>query len=278
MTSSADGDILSFLEKAMTSSTVSSYAVAAYEWVLKEPSPLTQGFPMMDIRTMFLFVFAYLSFVLFGRMIMAERKPFNLYYFAILHNFFLMVLSLYMCGEALRQAYKLNYGLFCNAYDDTPRSQGMANIVWIFYVSKAYEFIDTVIMILRKKFEQVSFLHVYHHVTIFSIWWFLAYRVPTGEVYYSVALNSFVHVVMYSYYLGTCFKIQFPWKKYITSFQMFQFVTMMCQASWDLYNDCYSREPCWVLFYYMITLLALFANFFRKSYGSKRSRGEKKTA
>jgi len=38
----------------------------------------------------------------------------------------------------------------------------MAKIIWVFYVSKIVEFIDTVIMVLKKNNRQVSFLHVYH--------------------------------------------------------------------------------------------------------------------
>jgi hypothetical protein len=56
--------------------------------------------------------------------------------------------------------------------------------------------------------------------------------------YYSVALNSFVHVVMYSYYfLASAIgkdkrkrQRYLWWGAYLTMFQMFQFVTMMLQV------------------------------------------------
>ena len=56
-------------------------------------------------------------------------------------------------------------------------------------------------MIARGNLRQVSFLHVYHHVSISLFWWAIAYCAPGGEAWYSLALNSLVHVLMYSYYL-----------------------------------------------------------------------------
>ena len=36
-------------------------------------------------------------------------------------------------------------------------------------------------MILKRNYRQVSFLHVYHHSTIFTIWWLVTYTAPGGE-------------------------------------------------------------------------------------------------
>jgi elongation of very long chain fatty acids protein 4 len=56
--------------------------------------------------------------------------------------------------------------------------------------------------------------------------------------WYSTFLNSLVHVVMYTYYftaamLGSNEKAKKKylwWGRYLTQFQMFQFVTMMAQV------------------------------------------------
>eukprot|EP00662_Eupelagonemidae_sp_cell21_P003646 gene3646-13026_t len=77
--------------------------------------------------------------------------------------------------------------------------------VYIFYLSKFWEYQDTLIMVLRKKFNQVSFLHVYHHSSIsVVVWSYLRYS-GGGDEYLAVALNSFVHVLLYSHYLATTF-------------------------------------------------------------------------
>lgn len=36
-------------------------------------------------------------------------------------------------------------------------------------------------MALKKNNHQISFLHVYHHTSIFFIWWVITYYAPGGE-------------------------------------------------------------------------------------------------
>ena len=47
----------------------------------------------------------------------------------------------------------------------------IAAALWWYYFSKLIEFLDTIFFVLRKKNNQISFLHVYHHATMFPIWW-----------------------------------------------------------------------------------------------------------
>jgi hypothetical protein len=36
-------------------------------------------------------------------------------------------------------------------------------------------------MLMKGNLNQVSFLHVYHHVSISCIWWVIAYAAPGGD-------------------------------------------------------------------------------------------------
>ena len=92
-------------------------------------------------------------------------------------------------------------------------------------------------MILKKNFRQVSFLHVYHHSSIFAVWWLVVYMAPNGDAYFSATLNSFVHVIMYGYYYLSAmgFKEVSFVKYYITKTQMTQFVLNMLQSTWNVY-------------------------------------------
>ena len=84
-----------------------------------------------------------------------------------------------MVMEAIRQAFFVDrYSLGLNGINDTKRGLGMAKIVFIFYWSKIPEFVDTFIMVLKKSDRQISFLHLYHHATIFSIWWYTTFVAP----------------------------------------------------------------------------------------------------
>lgn len=59
-----------------------------------------------------------------------------------LHNVVLIALSAYMSATAALEAWRNSYNFWGNAYSPTQR--GMARVVYIFYISKYYEFMDTV--------------------------------------------------------------------------------------------------------------------------------------
>jgi len=191
-----------------------------------------------------------------------------------MHNTFLILLSSYMCFESIRQALASNFSLFGNGIDVTEKGIPLARVLWLFYASKILEFIDTGIMVLKKNDRQITFLHLYHHTSIFFIWWVVIFFGPGGDGYFTASLNSFIHVIMYSYYLFTSLGIQVPWKSYITKSQMFQFVLMLCQATYTItFPTKYPIFLGQILFVYMLTLLALFANFSIQE--GKRHRAEK---
>lgn len=257
---------------------------------LKKGEPRVRDWPLMNPYHMAAVVTAYLIIVPVLSFIMKQRsKPVNVRLFATLHNINLTLLSLYMFVEIIRQAVTHRYSLFGNGVDHGASGYGMARILYIFYLSKILEFIDTIIMCLKQNYRQITFLHVYHHASIFVIWWCIVYFAPGGEAYFSAALNSFVHVVMYGYYLWSSYApklregqrphVLHPsfYKKYITTMQLTQFVTMFIQACYDLIvPNAYPRFCVWILFFYMMTMIALFANFFIQSYLKRGSSGKTK--
>lgn len=48
----------------------------------------------------------------------------------------------------------------------------MLNFTWWTWALKAVELLETAFFILRKKYTQVSKLHVYHHTSTFLLGWF----------------------------------------------------------------------------------------------------------
>ena len=82
----------------------------------------------------------------------------------------------------------------------------IARALWWYYISKLFEFLDTIFFILRKKNGQVSFLHVYHHATMFPIWWVGIKWVPGGQGMYAILfffLLNFIFIIFFA--LGTAF-------------------------------------------------------------------------
>lgn len=247
-----------------------------YDGLLSAGNPNSKNLPVMNPFHAVLVSIAYLVVISLGMMIMSNRKKFELTAFSMIHNLCMVLLNMYMCFEIIHQAIISNYSLFGNGADPTPKGLPMAQIIWLFYISKPIEFIDTIIMVLKKNFHQVSFLHVYHHVATFLIWWAVVYYAPGGDSYFSASQNAFIHVLMYGYYFLASLKIDAPWKRYLTQAQMFQFLLNSIQAIYVLYYP--TPYPKWlavVLLVYMITLLALFGNFYIKSI--KNPRKQKKT-
>ena len=56
----------------------------------------------------------------------------------------------------------------------------VAKVLWWYFFSKAIELMDTVLMVLRKKSTQITFLHVFHHATMLNIWWWVMTFIPGG--------------------------------------------------------------------------------------------------
>lgn len=136
------------------------------------------------------------------------------------------------------------------------------------YISKAFDYLDTVFMILRRRERQLTFLHVFHHATVLSIWGSLLHASHGGSTAgFAAMLNSFVHVVMYSHYFVTSFGIRNPFKKYITMVQLAQFAIDFVHAISILSGfGNYPKQLAAVQFVYQIFMLTLFGQFYVKSY------------
>jgi hypothetical protein len=124
---------------------------------------------------------------------------------------------------------------------------------------------------------QVSFLHVYHHVSISMAWWFALWASPGGDSYFGALVNSWIHVMMYSYYTLALLKIACPWKRYLTQAQLLQFVSVVGYTI-----VCYTLQPTgtWVMPYLvqlfeMLSLLVLFLHFYRKAYRNRQEENKR---
>jgi fatty acid elongase 3 len=72
--------------------------------------------------------------------------------------------------------------------------------LYVFYLSKFYELIDTMILALKKK--TIIFLHWYHHaIVVLSVWSWMEARFAVCM--FAMLLNTFVHIWMYWYYFAT---------------------------------------------------------------------------
>lgn len=143
-------------------------------------------------------------------------------------------------------------------------------------MAKMSELLDTVFFVLRKKQNQITFLHVYHHTMTAVVSWIYVRFLPGEQCALLGLINSFVHVIMYTYYLlaalGPQYKKYLWWKKYITWIQLVQFVIVLSYLMMVLMMDCKVPKA---LTYFMMTnmviFLYLFGDFYRKTYKAKKA-------
>lgn len=247
---------------------------AVYNWAVYDVADPRVGdwlFMQTPIETLVLTALYYVI-VFSGLKVMENHKPFQLKYTMILYNIFMVALSGWMCVEMAYLIWAAGFSLHCSPVDYSTNEipMRMAGVLWWYYFSKFIEFIDTFAMVLRKKNRQVSFLHVYHHGSMFCIWWMGVKWAAGGMSIFGPLMNTFIHVIMYTYYLLAALGIQPWWKKHLTQIQLIQFCVAIGHSLYALHTECnFPRWMMWALVGYAFSLLVLFSNFFLHAYVKK---------
>lgn len=158
----------------------------------KGPDPVTYSwFMCRSPWPVVLITAGYLLSIPLGKRWMARRSaPFNLRVPIVVYNLLAVAVNTYVVVLALRTILLRPYRIYCQRVMHSDDDIYLAQAVWWYYISKAFEFWDTWFFILTKKFAHISILHVYHHATMFPIW-YLATFVPCAHdelLVYSVAL------------------------------------------------------------------------------------------
>ncbi|KAF8565657.1 hypothetical protein P879_10545 [Paragonimus westermani] len=195
----------------------------------------------------------------------------------VTYNAMMVLYSAYMVLGAIMVARGLGYGLGCDEQPDPndPSTDGMLYFGYLFYFSKFVEMLDTVFFLWRGKVDQVTFLHVFHHATMPpSIWWGVRYA-PGGIVYTFLVANSFIHVIMYTYYgmaAAGLYKYLW-WKNYLTIAQMVQFVVLIVHQGQIFVRSTPCNYPKIfpaAIIFYASVFLVLFGNFYVQAYWRKQ--------
>uniref|UniRef100_A0A8R1E084 Elongation of very long chain fatty acids protein n=1 Tax=Caenorhabditis japonica TaxID=281687 RepID=A0A8R1E084_CAEJA len=244
---------------------------------LHQPFPRIRAkYIMRDHSGLFVQItIAYLVLIFAIKRLMRDRKPFDLSFFLMFWNNFLAFFSIYgswvLMPVMWQQIQSLGlYGCGCEGLSRMPPNAEY--LMFLTVVSKAFELIDTIFLVLRKR--PLIFLHWYHHVATFL---FFAFTYPTlsSQVRVGAIVNLFVHAFMYTYYFLRAMEIRLSTRiaMTVTSLQLTQFVCFIYGCSlmyYALATDTYTCDtPLYVLhatFILSISYFALFINFFYKSY------------
>ncbi|GAB6022955.1 hypothetical protein CHUAL_007045 [Chamberlinius hualienensis] len=247
-------------------------------WELRDDR--TEELLFMDsIKPILIILILYYLMVLYGPFWMKDKKPYNLKFFVFIYNMFLATLNFYVFKELAIACYRMKYNWLCEPVrlSKTPDDMRVATGYHLYFVSKIIELFDTVLIVLRRKDNQLSFLHVYHHSTMTLVTWTILRWVPSGSVALAALVNSLVHVFMYSYYglsvIGPTVRRYLWWKKYLTMIQMFQFIWGFSFIINMFTTGC--EFPKWLQYFsafYLLSYIILFSQFYNSTYRIKKQK------
>lgn len=109
-----------------------------------------------------------------GVRFMRNRKPYDLTTFIRCYNVFQVIACsafVYMTHQGGIHFYDAWTCVKGHLGDD---GDYQLTLGWLFIILRGIEFSETITFVLRKKNNQISFLHVYHHVsTLLMVWLFI---------------------------------------------------------------------------------------------------------
>lgn len=190
------------------------------------------------------------------------------------HSSFLAVYSGWTFWNSISivAPYVMNHGFYnsiCDVSGDLWFAKGLGFWVTHFYISKYYEFIDTWIVILKGR--DPMFLQVYHHAGVVLIMWGMVVTAASSAGLVLICLNSFIHTLMYTYYVLSAFGYNSPLKNYLTMAQIVQFLVGIAIITPSyLCSNPAQRLVVASLQAYAIYLTYLFYQFYQESYNAKK--------
>ncbi|KAL9912693.1 very long chain fatty acid elongase 7-like isoform 1-T1 [Glossina fuscipes fuscipes] len=217
----------------------------------------------------------YMAFVLkFGPSLMKNRPAFQIKTLIIIYN----ITQIITCAYVMKRMQIFCQGeLFnftnCRIHDDmSEKSLEFYEISTYVFILKNFELFDTVLFVLRKKQNQVTPLHVFHHASVLVLILLYIHHYRAEASFFPAYMNCFVHTLMYTYYtmaavLDPKFMRRFVFfKKSLTIMQMVQFSLILI---WLGFQGTVCNMPRTQTYYFSFITVAIFYgfyDFYQKSY------------
>uniref|UniRef100_A0A1A9VLR8 Elongation of very long chain fatty acids protein n=1 Tax=Glossina austeni TaxID=7395 RepID=A0A1A9VLR8_GLOAU len=121
-----------------------------------------------------LIILAYIVIVRrIGPSVMKNRKAYDLRNTLVVYNVFQIIYNSYLCWVLGSEAQPI--GSLMKSDCEIERSDELKlqcfGFGWWYLMNKILDFMDTIFMVLRKKNDQITFLHVYHHAIMVLLSW-----------------------------------------------------------------------------------------------------------
>ncbi|KYQ53357.1 hypothetical protein ALC60_07509, partial [Trachymyrmex zeteki] len=270
----------------------------------------TREWPFVSsLLPLMLITFGYMYFILYaGPRFMKDRPPYELRTFILIYDVIQILVNLWFVKKHLSYGWFSEFSVIyapsnpnspnaikvlllsltiIDIYTDNVLYFNGCNTLYILYIIvtfqlfdlawwliflKLFDYVETCVFVLRKKQNQVSGLHVYHHVcNVVFLWYYLKYILDERGTFIFL-LNCAVHVIMYTYYFIAAWSSEFqqtisPIKPLITKLQIVQFIVIIMVLLQILNPNCESPKGITSIFIgNLFIFLYLFYDFHKKSY------------
>lgn len=216
-----------------------------------------------------LIIAAYIPGVLFiGPALMSKRKPWNVGNFMKWYNYVNILTNSYIFFTVL---YYTRWGYdcwFCQDFGEDVPEHTMIFVGFLYTALKVFDLLDTVFFVLRKKYNQITPLHVIHH-SIMPLTAYITLKLAVSPAPgLTIILNCFVHMVMYYYYHLASQGYHVWWKKHITQIQLLQFAIVWVHGLHIFFyeNCCFPRWLACLELLEATYFLISFSRFYLKAY------------
>lgn len=205
---------------------------------------------------------------------MENREPCKLVGFIRAYNIFQIIACLYVNWCCIYTGF-WKHLYTCEGFDPNDHEK-IVKSAWLAMMLRLADFIETCVYVLRKKHNQISFLHVYHHIIV-MIGFYVG--INTGIIPilpFLLMINTSIHFVMYCYYFFSTFNAYRTFlrkiKPILTTIQILQLV-FFCYSGFNEMKKCKNVYPPDVVNFGLVlvsTLIILFFNYFYQNFHKKK--------
>lgn len=211
----------------------------------------------------------YVRLVYYGVAKMERRPPVRSVVFEAMavFNSTQFLLNTYCCLSLANEL--LQHG--SDAWTDTVAENGapaqehtLASLIWLQYHCRQLELLDTAFLVLRKKFQAISFLHIY--LRVLNLWgWFFACRFACGgDSFLPTLIVSACQAVVYLYYSLSLLGLRglpIVGKAYLTEVQTTQFVLCAAHSAKEAFQGRLPRPLALLHLFVIANGLILYTDF-----------------
>lgn len=242
----------------------------------KQADPVMSHLPILSSGPWITFGFTLLYFIIIKYLLphyMKNREPYQMRKPMLYYNLFNVVVN--SIGFIIGM-WETNFSADIWGCSTKKLSPLLVYCGYGYFLLKYVDFLETIFFLLRKKFNQVSFLHVSHHCLMPNLCYFGMKYIPNRHVAFIPLINSLVHAIMYTYYylaaLGPQYSKFLWWKEYITRIQLIQFSIGIFHSLHPFFvPGCHYKTKIFAVgeFFQALFFLSTFSSFYFQSYRKK---------